>query len=142
MVEGGCLCGRVRYELAGGLGPVTLCHCRYCRRAHGAPFAALSLVPTTSLRFGKGADVIREVHTPGVGVRAFCSECGSRLYNRPESTDRFTMLVVGSLDDDRDVRPLMHINLESKSGWYEIRDELPRYEGLPDAALAALRAGE
>jgi hypothetical protein len=33
-LEGGCLCGVVRYEAASLGGP---CHCRTCRKAHGAP---------------------------------------------------------------------------------------------------------
>ena len=77
---------------------------------------------------------IRDRHTPGVGFRAFCRECATRLYNRPESEDHFRMLVVGSLDDDHDVHPSMHVNLESKSGWYEISDDLPRFEGFPETS--------
>lgn len=128
---GRCLCGRIRYGLDAELGPVTLCHCQYCRRAHGAPFVAVSFMPTDAIRWVSGADLLQEVHTPGVGTRAFCSQCGSRLYNRPESTRSFTMLVIGSLDDDRGVEPIMHVNVESKSAWYEIRDELPQYPALP-----------
>ena len=45
---------------------------------------------------------------------------------------------VWRLDDDRGVEPLMHINLESKSAWYEIQDELPRYSGLPPMATDLL----
>ncbi len=138
MRAGGCLCGAIRYELEAELGPVTLCHCQYCRRAHGAPFVAVSFMRSDQLRWVSGADLIQEVRTEGVGCRAFCRRCGSRLYNRPESAPHVTMLVVGSLDDDRGVQPLMHINLESKSAWYEIRDDLPRYQGFPPMASDAL----
>lgn len=138
MRTGGCLCGAIRYELEGELGPVTLCHCQYCRRAHGAPFVAVAFMRTDQIRWTRGADRIHEMGTEGVGFRAFCSRCATRLYNRAESTDRFTMLVVGSLDDDTGVQPRMHINLESKSAWYEIRDDLPRYPGFPPTAKDAL----
>ena len=138
MRAGGCLCGAVRYELAGELGPVTLCHCQYCRRVHGAPFVALSLMRSDHVQWVSGADRIEEVQTQGVGTRAFCRSCGTRLYNRPESAPKITMLVVESLDDDSGVKPLMHINLESKSAWYEIRDDLPRYPALPPMAADLL----
>ena len=32
---GGCLCGAVRYEVAGTLRDVVNCHCSVCRRWHG-----------------------------------------------------------------------------------------------------------
>jgi hypothetical protein len=138
MRQGRCLCSAVRYELEGDLGVVVNCHCQFCRRAHGGPFVTISFVPTANLRFVEGAESICERHTPGVGYRAFCSHCGTSLYNRAESAARGTSLVVATLDDDRDVKPAMHINLESKASWYEIRDDLPCFEGLPPGADRAL----
>ena len=138
---GRCLCGEVRYALSAPLGPAVNCHCQYCRRAHGAAFVTVAMVPSEALRFVAGAERVRERHTEGVGTRAFCETCATRLYNRPESAPGITMLVVATLDDDRDVRPAMHINLESKASWYEIRDDLPRFSGLPPAARQALDEG-
>jgi len=34
-VTGSCLCGAVRYAIAGALRDVVLCHCAMCRRTHG-----------------------------------------------------------------------------------------------------------
>jgi len=39
-LEGGCLCGAVRYRVAALAGPVLLCHCGQCRKAQGSAFAA------------------------------------------------------------------------------------------------------
>jgi len=41
---------------------------------------------------------------------------------------------MGTLDDDPGLRPQAHIFVGSKAPWYEIADELPRYE---EYALAA-----
>lgn len=131
MRTGHCLCGNVRYELAAELGPVVNCHCRFCRRAHGAAFASTCMQSRDDLRFGSGNGDIEEFHTPGVGFRAFCRRCGTRIYNRPESNPHILMLVVATLDDESGVAPLMHVNLESKAPWYEIRDGLPCLDGMP-----------
>jgi len=40
MIEGGCLCGGVRFRVKGKLGPAAYCHCQQCRRASGSAFAA------------------------------------------------------------------------------------------------------
>ena len=39
-LEGGCLCGDIRYKVSGELDPEdtpSLCHCRTCQQASGAP---------------------------------------------------------------------------------------------------------
>ncbi|MBT9317995.1 GFA family protein [Leptothoe spongobia] len=38
-IKGGCLCGKVRYEVTGRLFDVSHCHCSMCRRQHGAAFS-------------------------------------------------------------------------------------------------------
>ena len=48
--------------------------------------------------------------------------------------------MVASLDDEPEEGPVMHINVESKSPWYEILDDLPQYEGLPPQAGTVLKS--
>jgi hypothetical protein len=135
---GRCLCETVRYELAGELGPIFNCHCRFCRRAHGAAFACVAWVASAALRVLAGGSSIREFRTEGVGSRYFCERCGTRLWNRAESTLAFVSLVVGSLDADPARGAIMHINVESKAGWYEILDGLPQHLTLPAEARRVL----
>ena len=40
MYTGQCLCGDITFEYEGPLGPLSLCHCSQCRRAHGSAFSA------------------------------------------------------------------------------------------------------
>ena len=37
--RGSCLCGEVAYEVEGALEHTHHCHCTYCRKSHGTPFA-------------------------------------------------------------------------------------------------------
>lgn len=128
--EGGCFCGAVRYEVAGEIGPLVNCHCQYCRRFHGAAFVTVAMVQSHAFRITRGEASLRE-RANREGSRHFCSECGSRLFNRPRSTDAFLMLVVAGLDEAPTSRPVMHINTESMAPWYEILDGLPQLTGLP-----------
>ncbi len=41
MLNGGCLCGAIRYEAGAGAFHQSACHCSLCRRASGAPFYGL-----------------------------------------------------------------------------------------------------
>jgi hypothetical protein len=38
MLSGSCLCGAIRYEIDGKIGPVGHCHCVTCRKAQGGAF--------------------------------------------------------------------------------------------------------
>jgi len=140
--SGRCLCGRVRYELAGELGPLVNCHCQFCRRAHGAAFVTVTWVRRADLRFTAGADLLREYRSENVGVRTFCAHCGTRFYNQAHSTPDFVALIVGSLDADPTTPPALHVNVESKAAWYEILDGRPQFDALPEAATRALDANE
>ena len=137
MRTGGCYCGAVRYELAGELGELVNCHCRFCRRAHGAAFSTVTLAKSADLRLTAGEAELAE-YRHGGGARVFCRRCGGRLFNRPASTERFVSLVVATLDEEPASGPVMHLNVESKAPWYEIRDDLPRFEGLPPGLAESL----
>jgi hypothetical protein len=134
---GRCYCGAVQYRLEGALGPLVNCHCRDCRRAHGAAFATAAVVRSGDLHLTAGESLLKEYRTGG-GARYLCERCGGRLFNRPASNPELTMLLVASLDDEPETGPVMHVNVESKAPWYEIRDDLPRFDGLPPQAAAAL----
>ena len=59
MLEGGCLCGEVRYAVDGEIGQVSHCHCSMCRRIHGAAFGTYGAVPKENFRWVSGADSVK-----------------------------------------------------------------------------------
>jgi hypothetical protein len=70
------------------------------------------------------------VSSPGV-VRSFCDRCGSPLAyesdQRPDDID----LYVCSLDDPSAVSPQIHVHTDEQLPWFEVQDQLPRYERSP-----------
>jgi hypothetical protein len=133
--SGRCLCGRVRYELEGELPPLVNCHCQFCRRAHGAAFATIAWVPSSSFRFTAGEELAHRSNH-GHGFRCFCRSCGTRLFNGMVDGP-FITLIIASLEEAPEKGPSMHINLESKAPWYEITDDLPQYQTVPPHIEAA-----
>lgn len=132
MLEGGCLCGGVRYRVNGKLGPTGYCHCKQCQRATGSAFAVNADVREKYFELLSGADLVREYESSPRKYRAFCSRCGSPVYSRSDDRPEVRRVRLGSLDSDPGRRPLVHVWVDSKAPWYEIHDALPQYpEGLP-----------
>lgn len=132
MPTGSCLCGGVRYELTGALGPVALCHCGMCRRASGSAFATNASVPEAGFRLLQGDDLVRGYESSPGAVRHFCGRCGSPLWKRDPRLPGQMRIRLGSLDGDPGVRPAFHWAVESKAPWFTITDDLPQLED-PDA---------
>ena len=130
MIRGSCLCGKVRFELAGRPMFINHCHCSMCRKVHGAAFGSFLHADGRVFRWVSGeSHVDRYDSSPG-NVRAFCNVCGS---NMPVLEDGGAHVIIpaGSLDDDPGVRPIVHIHTASKAPWFEISDALPQFEAFP-----------
>lgn len=130
MIQGSCLCGRVRFELDGGAQLINHCHCSMCRKVTGAAFGSFLHADGRRFRWVAGeGDVERYRSSPG-NERAFCRTCGS---NMPVLEDEGAHVIIpaGALDTDPGVRPVVHIHVASRAAWHEITDALPRFDAFP-----------
>ena len=131
MIDGGCLCGGVRFRLTGKLGPAGYCHCKQCQRASGSAFAANAPVRTAYFQLTAGADLVSEYESSRGKFRAFCRRCGSPVYSRRDTEPELRRIRLGTLDGDPERRPLAHVWVASKAPWHAITDALPQYpEGI------------
>ncbi|MDP1875295.1 GFA family protein [Phenylobacterium sp.] len=130
---GGCLCGKIRYEVAGPLADIQLCHCSQCRKAQGSAFAANIPVTEAQLRFMPGAaEPVLFESSPGK-TRAFCGQCGSPLFSRTTARPGVVRLRAGSLDEPSGAQLGFHIFADSHADWWALDDALPRFaERAPD----------
>ena len=133
---GGCLCGAVRYEIAGALRQASHCHCAMCRKHHGAAFGSYASARRAEFRWTAGETLVgRFASSPGI-ERGFCTRCGSTLFwDAVENRESFG-IALGTLDGDPGVRPSLHIFVDSKAPWYELVDDLPKHRTSPRAETA------
>jgi hypothetical protein len=125
--EGGCLCGAIRYRIAGTPIALTICHCRTCRMAAGAPTVAWTDVFSRDFRWLSGAPTEHE-SSPGV-LRGFCGRCGTPLsYRRTAQPDRIDLTTL-SLDRPQDFAPTKEIWVSHRIAWEAIDPALPQYAG-------------
>jgi len=124
-VEGGCLCGAIRYVAHGAPTASMICHCNSCCRAAGAPVVAWLTFPTSQFAVVRGSPSAYH-STPSV-TRTFCPTCGTSLTyihaERPAEID----VTTSSLDNPEVFPPTYHSWLGDSVRWVRFGDGLPGY---------------
>ncbi len=131
-IEGGCLCGQVRYSADADPAFVGVCHCNDCQKFTGSAFATVVAVPASALKvtgtlktFTKSGDSGKPIH------RRFCPECGSGIMDEADALPGVAMLNAGTLDDRRWVKPLSEIYCDSAQPWVRHGGEIQRFAKAP-----------
>jgi hypothetical protein len=139
VLTGGCLCGAVRYEYEGEVGPASYCHCADCRRCTGSAFnigvraeaRRFRVLRGSPKAFTKTGDSGNEL------TRHFCPECGSPLYtSSPHHPDSY-YLKAGCLDDPTIVRATHQSWAKSRIPWATISPDLPSFSEAPSNSFPA-----
>lgn len=129
MYTGGCLCGKVRFEVVGCIHNIVYCHCSRCRKAQGSAFATNGIVAADDFRITAGEDSLTGFESTPGQTRFFCGTCGSPIMSKSDFSPGQVRVRLGTFDSDIDERPVAHIFATSKANWEEITDELPQYDG-------------
>lgn len=88
-MEGGCLCGAVRFRLTPPLRDVIACHCTQCRKTSGHFWAATS-VPHERFHLTE-AKGLRWFQSSANARRGFCATCGAALFWEPHGESRISV---------------------------------------------------
>ena len=131
---GGCLCGSVRFRIAGALRDVVFCHCGQCRRQTGHFYAATN-VDDRAIRVS-GEEHVTWYAASEDAKRGFCSHCGSALFWKHRA-DSHVSVLAGAFDQPSGLKPGYHIFVADKGDHYEIGDGLPQHaKGAPGLLVA------
>jgi len=131
MIEGGCFCGAIRYELRGKCSNSMVCHCRSCRRAAGSPVVAWVTFRTSALRFTRGSPA--EFRSSPPVVRTFCPACGTPLTYRHDDYADTIDITTCSLNEPERFPPTHHSWLSHDVPWVKFGDGLQGFqESRPD----------
>ena len=123
-IEGGCLCGGVRYRLAEVPWGRNDCHCIDCRRSSGAPFVTWGSVDRNQLTLLAGT--VREVPHAG-RIRSFASCCGTHLFFAESPDAEAIDVTIASLDDPEPHPPEIAIWTEDRLPWVILDDKRPTF---------------
>jgi hypothetical protein len=126
-IEGGCLCGAVRYRISSAPHDAGYCHCRMCQRATGAPVVPWLTMASDGFAWTRGTPAVYR-SSPGA-VRLFCGTCGTQMVFRTDAEPHLLDVTLASLDDPAAVRPDHHSWTESRIDWFDTADDLSRRPG-------------
>lgn len=124
-LEGGCLCGSIRYTLSEPPIDAGFCHCRICQKSSGAPSVAWLTIPFAGFEYTRGVSAV--FHSSERYQREFCPTCGTQIAFRAKQDPDTIDVTICSLDDSSKVEPQYHIWVQSKVSWLQIDDKLPQY---------------
>jgi hypothetical protein len=126
VLQGACLCGAVRYQVADEFLYALICHCSKCRRATGSAFKPFGGIERARLKVEGPIKIHGDVMTHD----ARCRTCGTLLYSIVQEAT-MAHVTYGTLIDAPTLAPQAHIFAGSKAPWYEIRDSLPQHQEFP-----------
>jgi DNA-binding SARP family transcriptional activator len=125
-VNGGCLCGEIRYRITEPAIDMSICHCRMCQRATGGQMCAGQTVSREAFVLTRGE--LKYYKSSPIAERGFCANCGSSLTYRPlfpPWSDWIDVFAAG-LDNPETLSPTWHLGVEGQMPWLDIRSDLPR----------------
>ena len=130
---GGCQCGNVRYEIVGTPKKLVACHCTDCQRQSGSAFGMTLPVNEGDFRLTQGE--LKTFASKSAAGRAklgaFCPECGTRIYHKPEWRKGTVSVKPGTLDDTGWLKPDMHLWTSSKQSWVIIPEGAEVFDQQP-----------
>ncbi|WP_460156731.1 GFA family protein [Pseudomonas sp. S2_H10] len=134
-IDGGCLCGCVKYS--SHVAPLTtaVCHCTDCQKQSGSAFSINLLLPAEG--FVVAGETLASYEKPGGSGhpvrRFFCNACGSALYSEIAAMPGVLAIKAGTLSNAAQAQPGMHLWCASALPWVAPDRDLPCFEQSPTA---------
>ncbi len=129
---GGCLCGRIRYEVIGEAMAAACCYCTDCQRRTGSDRYLSLWLKEGAFRLSQGEPkTYARGSDSGHGrVHHFCGDCGIHLYILAEPKNIVSLSVL-SLDEPLGFDPALAIFTASASPWTRLPADIPCHERMP-----------
>jgi len=125
--SGRCLCGSVRFRIAGPLRPTVIaCHCRNCRHFSGGLFTVTAARKEHLVITKKGS--LKWFKSSKHNKRGFCGKCGSSLFGASDQWP-FVSISAGSLNEPTGLKLAVHSWTEESADYWSFDPKLPRRRG-------------
>lgn len=128
--QASCLCGSVKWEITAEPFHAFNCHCKLCRKAHGAAFGTYWFVKKDQFNWLSDTDSIVHYRSSHLLTRSFCGTCGS-VVPYPSEQSQQIVVPAGCHDDGKPSD--CEIFVAHSAPWYDITSDLPRHDDYPES---------
>lgn len=129
VLNGGCLCGAVRFCASSAPRKVMNCHCSMCRRHSGAAFMTYALFDADQVRFNGTPPA--DYRSSAAALRSHCGTCGSPVKFTYDEEPGNIYLPAGAFDNADWLSPSENWFVSGCLPWVHLDDDLPRFLHMP-----------
>jgi hypothetical protein len=131
-INGGCLCGQVRYSANAEPMFTGMCHCKTCQKESGSAFNIVIALPVSAVSIQGSPKVYTRTGDSGQPVaHRFCPNCGSTITSEPAAMAGASIIRAGTLDDPSWLQPAMEIYCDAAQPWVHGAGQRQRFPGMP-----------
>ena len=136
--NGACHCRSVKYKVKGNMIMSALCHCKACSHSRGmSPVHLIGVSPPDAIEITEGKELLTKANGYGKMIHAFCSKCGTMVYQCPGEDAPFRAILPTNFHIENGVNcklpekylPKIHVNYENRQ--YDSCDKLPKFKCFP-----------
>ncbi len=103
---GGCLCGKVRYEVPREMKTAAKCHCQMCQKSTGSSAMTAAVYANEDVKVTGDSKSFTYTSDGGRPVtNTFCPNCGSSIIMLSPALAGLTLIRAGTLDDSSGLSP-------------------------------------
>jgi hypothetical protein len=123
-IEGGCLCGAVRFRVSGPFHAAGYCHCTRCQKRTGTASSANVGVDQGAFEVLSGESLLRCWRHPDGGYeKCFCGECGAHLFSRAPDGGGGMGIRMSAFDSDPGVKLTYRQFVAYAAPWEPLPDD-------------------
>jgi hypothetical protein len=122
-LQGSCLCGGVRFEVAEPFESVGQCHCTSCKKLSGGTGTVSGRVRSGAIEILEGQELLRTYQPAEGSAKTFCSACGSNLFGGGWPDSELASVRLSAIDSPFERKPEEHIFVRSVAPWETLPDD-------------------
>jgi len=127
-ITGSCYCGKINFELNNKPKIVVNCHCDDCKKRNGTVFSTYIAVSENDFQLSKGENTLKQYEAKNIGIKYFCPECGSPVYNKNFRLPGLSLLFYGALSNPADYKPNFNVFCSTKASWVDTINSIPSFQ--------------
>ena len=132
--EGGCACGKTRYQVIKKPMFVHCCHCHLCQQQTGSAFILHAFLEPENIKI-ISSNLTTHNMPAGSGQRHIvkrCAHCATGIISHYGPKDTLSIIKVGTLDDPNLMPPDAHVFTKDKLDWVTLPKGIPSFEKFYD----------